>query len=279
MRNFKLSYLIIIFIVCISCTKEVVKDSVIIEKNIESQMLEVYNEGLEALKNGDVLYAANKFNEAEILYPQSQSAPKAAIMAAYSYYSQDYYGDAIAELKRFFRVYPNHKNMDYAEYMLALSYYEQIVDETKDLKSISNAKNSFLNIIKKYPDTDYAEDALFKIDLINDILAAKEIYIGRYYFDKKKWIAAINRFREIVDNYDTTIYIEEALHRLVEINYILGLEDEAKKYANLLAYNYQSSEWYAKTYSIFDQSYEQNNFEKKNKKSNFFLTKFKSLFE
>ena len=185
MRNFKLSYLIIIFIVCISCTKEVVKDSVIIEKNIESQMLEVYNEGLEALKNGDVLYAANKFNEAEILYPQSQSAPKAAIMAAYSYYSQDYYGDAIAELKRFFRVYPNHKNMDYAEYMLALSYYEQIVDETKDLKSISNAKNSFLNIIKKYPDTDYAEDALFKIDLINDILAAKEIYIGRYYFDKK----------------------------------------------------------------------------------------------
>ena len=279
MRNFKLSYLIIIFIVCISCTKEVVKDSVIIEKNIESQMLEVYNEGLEALKNGDVLYAANKFNEAEILYPQSQSAPKAAIMAAYSYYSQDYYGDAIAELKRFFRVYPNHKNMDYAEYMLALSYYEQIVDETKDLKSISNAKNSFLNIIKKYPDTDYAEDALFKIDLINDILAAKEIYIGRYYFDKKKWIAAINRFREIVDNYDTTIYIEEALHKLVEINYILGLEDEAKKYANLLAYNYQSSEWYAKTYSIFDQSYEQNNFEKKNKKSNFFLTKFKYLFE
>jgi len=274
-----LSYLIIIFVVCISCSKEVVKNSVIIEKNIESQMTEAYDEGLKALKNGDVLFAAKKFNEAEILYPQSQAAPKAAIMAAYSYYSQDYYGDAIAELKRFFRVYPNHKNTDYVEYMLALSYYEQIVDEKKDLQSINNAKNSFLNIIKKYPDTDYAEDALFKIDLINDILAAKEIYIGRYYFDKKKWIAAINRFREVVDNYDTTIYIEEALHRLVEIHYIIGLENEAKKYASLLAYNYQSSEWYAKTYSIFDKLYEQNNLEKEKKKGNFFLNKFKSLFE
>jgi outer membrane protein assembly factor BamD len=279
MPIFKLSYLIIIFVVCISCSKEVVKNSVIIEKNIESQMIEAYDEGLKALKNGDVLFAAKKFNEAEILYPQSQAAPKAAIMAAYSYYSQDYYGDAIAELKRFFRVYPNHKNTDYVEYMLALSYYEQIVDEKKDLQSINNAKNSFLNIIKKYPDTDYAEDALFKIDLINDILAAKEIYIGRYYFDKKKWIAAINRFREVVDNYDTTIYIEEALHRLVEIHYIIGLENEAKKYASLLAYNYQSSEWYAKTYSIFDKLYEQNNLEKEKKKGNFFLNKFKSLFE
>ena len=279
MPIFKLSYLIIIFVVCISCSKEVVKNSVIIEKNIESQMTEAYDEGLKALKNGDVLFAAKKFNEAEILYPQSEAAPKAAIMAAYSYYSQDYYGDAIAELKRFFRVYPNHKNTDYVEYMLALSYYEQIVDEKKDLQSINNAKNSFLNIIKKYPDTDYAEDALFKIDLINDILAAKEIYIGRYYFDKKKWIAAINRFREVVDNYDTTIYIEEALHRLVEIHYIIGLENEAKKYASLLAYNYQSSEWYAKTYSIFDKLYEQNNLEKEKKKGNFFLNKFKSLFE
>jgi len=279
MLNSKLLYFVSILVICISCSKDVVKESVISEKSLESQMSEAYKKGLEALKQGDVLFAAKKFNEAEILYPQSQSAPKASIMAAYSYYSQDYYGDAVAELKRFVRVYPKHKNLNYVEYMLALSYYEQIIDEKKDLQSISDAKKAFLNVIKKYPNTDYAVDSSFKIDLINDILAAKEIYIARYYFDKKKWVAAINRFREVVDNYDTTIYIEEALHRLVEIHYILGLEEEAKKYANLLAYNYKSSEWYKKSYSIFNKTYEKNKRDKIKKENNIVLKKFKSLFE
>ena len=170
-------------------------------------------------------------------------------MAAYSYYIQDYYGDAIAELERFIKVYPKNKNLDYAYYLLAICYYEQIVDEKKDLQSIINAKKTFEILIKNYPNTDYALDAEFKLDLIDDILASKEMYIGRYYFDKKKWIPAINRFRTVVDEYDTTIYTEEALHRLVEIYYIIGLKDEAKKYAKLLGYNYQSSKWYEKSYS------------------------------
>ena len=210
---------------------------------------------MEALNDGDVLFAAKKFNEAEILFPQADSAPQSALMAAYSYYIQDYYGDAVAELKRFLKVYPTHKDIDYAFYLLAISYYEQIVDEKKDLQSILNAKENFNIILKNYPNTEYAIDAEFKIDLINDILAAKEMYLGRYYFDKKKWIPAINRFREIIDNYETTIYTQEALHRLVEVHYTIGLIDEAEKYAQLLGYNYQSSKWYENSYSLFDKTY------------------------
>ena len=279
---FKINFILILSlsIICFSCSKEIAEETIIQEKNMELQMIETYKEGLEELERGDALYAAKKFNEAEVLFPQSDYAPKAALMAAYSYYSQNYYGDAIAELERFIKIYPNHYNISYAEYLLGLCFYEQIIDEKKDLQSIDNAKAIFLNVIKKYPNTDFAIDANFKLDLINDILAAKEIYIGRYYFDKKKWIAAINRFRTVTDDYDTTIYVEEALHRLVEIYYIIGLEEESKKYANLLGYNYMSSEWYEKSYSIFDKKYEIN---KKDSTSNknftsSILKKFKSLF-
>jgi len=279
---FKINFILILSlsIIVFSCSKEIAEETIIQEKNMELQMIEAYKEGLKELEGGDALYAAKKFNEAEILFPQSDYAPKAALMAAYSYYSQNYYGDAVAELERFIKIYPNHYNISYAEYLLGLCFYEQIIDEKKDLQSIDNAKVIFLNVIKKYPNTDFAIDANFKLDLINDILAAKEIYIGRYYFDKKKWIAAINRFRTVTDDYDTTIYAEEALHRLVEIYYIIGLEEESKKYANLLGYNYMSSEWYEKSYSIFDKKYEIN---KKDSTSNknftsSILKKFKSLF-
>ena len=220
MKINKFISLFAILILCISCSNEKIKDTIITEKNLDLQVLEAYKEGLKALEENDVLFAAKKFNEAEILFPQSEWAPKSALMAAYSYYIQDYYGDAIAELKRFIRIYPKHKDLQYAYYLLAISYYEQIVDEKKDLQSIVDAKKTFKIVIEKYPNTDYALDAEFKIDLINDILAAKEMYIGRYYFDKKKWIPAINRFRVVIDEYDTTIYAEEALHRLVEVYYI-----------------------------------------------------------
>jgi outer membrane protein assembly factor BamD len=270
-----------LFLFTLSCTKEVAKENLITEKDIELQMIEAYKEGVKELKRGDVLFAAKKFNEAEVLFPQSDYAPKAALMAAYAYYSQNYYGDAIAELERFTRIYPNHNNIDYAEYLLGLSFYEQIIDEKKDLDSIIKAKEIFLTVIDKYPNSDFALDSEFKLDLINETLAAKEIYIGRYYFDKKKWISAINRFRAVIDNYDTTIYAEEALHRLVEIHYIIGLEEEAKKYAYILGYNYRSSEWYEKSYSIFDKKYEKNKIYKtanKDKLTTSILKKFKSLF-
>ena len=280
MNFFKFFCLLIFISITISCTKEKVKKSVINEKNLDAQVYEAYQKGMDSLEVGDVLFAAKKFNEAEILFPQSEWAPKSALMAAYSYYTQDYYKDAISELERFIRVYPYYKDLDYAYYLLAISHYEQIVDEKKDLQSIIDAKKNFSLLIKIYPNTEYALDAEFKLDLINDILASKEMYLGRYYLQKKKWIPAINRFRTIIDEYDTTIYTEEALHRLVEVYYIIGLKDEAEKYAKLLSYNYQSSKWYEQSYSVFKKKYKKKRKKvKKNKeKNNFFLKKFSSLF-
>ena len=270
-------YFFFIVLLCFSCSKKDIEKSTIKEINLESQMIEAYKDGLAELKNGDVLYAAKKFNEAEILFPQSEYAPKSALMAAYSYYSQNYYGDAMAELIRFLKVYPNHNDIIYAEYLLGLCYYEQIIDEKKDLQSIVKAKKTFEDLVSKYPNTEFATDAMFKIDLVNEILAGKEMYIGRYYVDKKKWISAINRFRVVVDNYETTVFVEEAIHRLVEIYYILGMELEAKKYANLLGYNYLSSEWYEKSFSVFNKEYKKNIIKNIKKENNSILEKFKSL--
>ena len=278
----KILLLLILFIFCISCSKEEIKKSIINEKSLDLQVLEAYKEGMSSLEGGDVLFAAKKFNEAETLFPQSSWAPKSAIMAAYSYYTQDYYGDAVEELLRFKRVYPNNINLDYVNYLLAVCYYEQIVDEKKDLRSIIDSKKYFEYVVKNYPNTEYAIDSTFKINLINDILASKEMYIGRYYFEKKKWVAAINRFKIIVDDYDTTIYIEEALHRLVEVYYILGLKSEAEKYANVLGYNYNSSKWYENSYSVFNKKYvvlKQNKEKLNTSKKNSFIKKVKSLFE
>jgi len=271
---------ITLFAILISCSKEEIKESIIKEKSLDLQVFEAYQEGVKNLETGDVLYAAKKFNEAETLFPQSEWAPKSALMAAYAYYTQDYYSDTIAELERFIRVYPLSKNLDYVYYLLGISYYEQIVDEKKDLQSIIKAKEYFKIVSKNYPNTNYSLDAEYKIDLVNDTLASKEMYIGRYYFDKKKWIPAINRFRTVIDDYEATIYAQEALHRLVEVHYILGLKDEAKKYAKLLGYNYQSSKWYEKSYSVFDKEYKENvkKRDKKRSKKNKTLKKIKSLF-
>ena len=275
MNNFFL--FLIIGLLFASCSKNQEEISTVKEKNLDLQVLEAYEEGLDSLKKGDVLFAAKKFNEAEILFPQSIWAPKSSLMAAYAYYIQDYYGDAIAELERFIRVYSKNKNIDYAYYLLAVSYYEQIVDEKKDLRSIQKAKKYFEIVIKNYPQTTYAQDSEFKIDLINDTLAAKEMYVGRYYLKKKKWIPAINRFKTILNDYETTVYVEEALHRLVETHYIIGLKNEAKKYAKILGYNYQSSKWYEQSYSIFDNKYKKIKKTKMKKRST--LEKIKSLFD
>ena len=279
MQIYKIFICFFIIIFFISCSKKDEKISTINEKNLERQVYEAYEEGVSSLEKGDALFAAKKFNEAEILFPQSKWAPKSALMAAYSYYTQDYLGDAIAELQRFLKVYPFYENLDYIYYLMAVCYYEQIVDEKKDLQSIINAKKTFEIIINNYPNTEYSLDSEFKLDLINDILASKEMYIGRYYFDKKKWIPAINRFRTVIDEYDRTIYTEEALHRLVEVHYILGLIKEAEKYANILGYNYKSSQWYEKSYIIFNKEYKKNSIDKikKDKKKNGLLKKIKSL--
>tara|TARA_B100000787_G_scaffold13496_1_gene9740 strand:- start:2416 stop:3264 length:849 start_codon:yes stop_codon:yes gene_type:complete len=280
---FKLKILFIIasLLFFYSCADKKNKIIEIRDVDIEKQMSSVYKEGYLELQKGDVLLAAKKFNEAELLFPQSPWAPKSALMAAYAYYSQDYYSDAIYELERYLATYPNHKNKVYAHFLLGISFYEQIVDEKKDLKSILDSKNQFELIIKEYPNTEFAMDAKFKIDLINEILAAKEMYLARYYLNKTKWIPALNRFKIVIKEYNTTIYTEEALHRLVEINYRLGLIDESKKYANVLGYNYQSSDWYKNTYKVFNRNYRDGIKELQNdkKKKVGLIKRFKKLFE
>ena len=265
---------LILIVLSISCSKNE-KVSIVTEKNIETQMIEAFEEGYFELESGDVLFAAKKFNEAELLYPQSIWAPRAALMAAYAYYSQDYYYDAEYELKRFLKVYPNEKNIPYAHYLLGMIYYEKIVDEKKDLKPLIQAEEKFKFIENNYPNTDFALDASYKLDLIQDYLASKEMYIGIHYIKKNKWIAAINRFKNVVDNYEETSFIDEALHRLVELHYKLGLIEESQKYASLLGYNYKSSEWYTKSYKIFNQNYKSKLEIKKEKEGIF--RKFKKL--
>ena len=279
MHNIVKFLLIIVFIFLNSCSKDEKKISIIEEKEINLQMIDAYKEGVKALEEGDVIFAAKKFNEAEILFPQSEWAPRAVLMAAYSYYSQSYYGDAIYELGRFIKTYPNDKRLSYAHYLLAICYYEEVIDEKKDLGPLVKAQSEFKFIIKNYPDSDFALDSKFKLDLINDVLASKEIYLGRYYIKREKWVAALNRFKNVVDNYNTTIYIDEALHRLVEIHYRLGLIEESKKYAAVLGYNYQSSKWYHASYAIFNRDYESPIKKINKKKGNFVIRKFKSLFE
>ena len=271
--------IILILFTTFSCSKDE-EISIIEEEDIELQMVAAYDAGLKALEEGDALFAAKKFNEAQLLYPQSVWAPKSALMAAYSYYSQDYYSDAIFELKNFIQSYPKNKSISYAHFLLGMCYFETIVDEKKDLGPLVEAREQFQFVIKEYPDTDFALDAKYKLDLIKDILASKEMYIGQHYVKKQKWIPAINRYKKVVEDYDTTIYVEEALHRLVEIHYKIGLINESKKYASILGYNYQSSQWYKKSYVVFNKNYKDpiKEVKKNKKKGNFITRKFKKIF-
>ena len=271
-----LYYFFILFLIS-GCAKETVEIDKIKDTDIKQQMTEAYNEGLKALDDGDGIYAAKKFSEAEILFPQSIWAPRSSLMTAYSYYSYGKYQDTIVEIERYLKTYPLHERKNYAYYLLALAYYEQIVDEKKDINPILQAKLNFEIVLKDYPNSEFAVDAEFKLDLIQEILASKEMYIGRYYIEKEKWIPAINRFKIILNQYDTTIFVEEALHRLVEIHYKIGMIEESKKYANLLGYNYQSSQWYKKSYRVFNKDYKQVLKKDDKKKQNSFLKKFKSL--
>ena len=272
-------FLFIYIIFIVSCSKDKSKvDQVLLEQDVEAEMILAYKEGMKQLEEGDALYASRKFDEAEILFPQSIWAAKASLMSAYALYSQNYYDDAIFNLERHLKNYPKDENLVYAHYLIAICYFEQLYDERKDLKPLVKAREKFEHILKKYPNTDYAIDAKWKMGLIVDQMAAKEMYIGRYYMKIEKWIAAINRFKFVVKYYDTTVYIEEALHRLVEIYYKIGLVEDAQKVAATLGYNYGSGEWYKNSYRIFNKSYKTAKITKK-KKDSFIRKKFKKLFE
>ena len=275
--KFFFSYILLIIFLT-SCSNKEEKITTIKETNLESQMIEVYNQAMTEFERGDVIFAGKKFGEVELLYPQSIWAPRAVLMSAYGYFSQGYYGDAINDLERFLIKYKNHPQEAYAYYLLALCHYDQIVDEKKDLNEIQKSREYFELIINNYPNTDYAFDSKYKLELTIQMMASKEMYLARYYIEREKWIPAINRFKKVVNDYDTTIYVEEALHRLVELHYKVGLINESKKYASLLGYNYQSGKWYEQSYKLINTNYKTKK-DLKQDKRNSILKRFKKLFK
>ncbi len=279
MKFFIKCSLILLLILNVSCKNKDTNKLIIAEEELDIQMIKAYKEGLELLNKGDGLGASKKFNDAELLYPQSIWAPRSSLMSAYSLYSSMYFIDAVYEAERFLKVYPKHEREVYAHYLLAISYYDQIIDEKKDLNPLIKAKENFEIVVDKYPNSDFAFDSKLKLSAIQEILASKEMYTAKYYFEREKWIPAINRYKNVINKYQTTIYVEEALHRLVEIHYVIGLEDEAKKYAVLLGYNYKSSDWYEESYKVFNRDYEKISIRKKNKNKKTILEKLRSLIQ
>ena len=273
----KIIYFFIFFLI-FSCNKKPETTSTLNEKSLEAQLIETYMQAMEEFERGDVIYAGKKFSEAELIYPQSVWAPRAVLMSAYGFFSQGYYGNAINDLERFFVKYKNHPQTDYALYLLALCHYDQIIDEKKDLNQILKAKKYLEIIIERYPNTSYASDSTFKLEYILELMASKEMYLARYYVEREKWIPAIKRFKIVVKEYETTIYVEEALHRLVELHYKVGLVNEARNYATLLGYNYKSSEWYEASYKILNKKYVRKEINNNDDKENI-LKKFKNLFK
>ena len=277
MSRFRILLILISLTVVTACSSDTQNVKLIKETNQKEEMISSYKAGVDLLNVGDYFAASKKFLEAEILFPQSKWAPKSVLMASYSYFLQGYYTLSIENIKRYLKTYPKDENKPYAHYLLAMCYYETIEGEKKDLAPLMLSKKELKFIIENYPDTDFAYDARFKIDLINDTLAAKEVYLGRHYIKKKKWIPALNRFKNVLNEYETTVHVEEAIHRLVEIYYKLGMEQESLKYASLLGYNYNSGEWYKETYRIFNKEYKVSLPKNKKQKSKI-LSKLKDLF-
>ena len=268
---FRLVLILGIIFTLFSCSKE--KEVYEPTKKVNPYVL--YEEGLEAFDRNDFFFASKKFSEAELNFEKVELAAKSSIMSSFSLYGINFYDDAIENLKRYLKNYPSDKNVIYAHYLLAIIYFEQISDEKKDLKPLLLADEKIDFFIKNYPDTDYSIDLKFKKDLIQNQLAAKELFVAKYYITTKKWVPAIKRLKIIVEKYDQTVFIEEALHRLVEIHYHLGIEKEAKYYANILGYNYNSSEWFEQSYKVLNKDYKIKNkrldkAEITNKEKNFF---------
>ena len=246
--------LVILFLLTLSCSSA--KKDAIYEPSNKLDPYNLYKEGIEAFEINDYFFASKKFSEAELNFENIELAAKSSIMSSYSLYGISFYEEALQNLERYLRTYPADKNVIYAHYLIAIIYFEQIEDEKRDLNPLIEANKKIEFFLKKYPNSDYAIDLRFKKNLIINQLAAKELFVAKYYISTQKWIPAINRLKIIVNKYDKTIFIEEALHRLVEIHYHLGLENEAKKYAKILGYNYNSSEWFKQSYKVLNKNYQ-----------------------
>lgn len=210
----------------------------------------IYNQAVNALEAESYIEAAELFDEVERQHPYSIWATKAQLMAGYANYEANKYGDALISLNRFIQLHPGNRDVPYAYYLKALSYYEQISDVSRDQSITQKALTSLNDVVRRFPTSKYARDARLKLDLTSDHLAGKEMAIGRFYLRKGEFLAAINRFRQVVDKYQTTSHIPEALHRLSEAYSAVGLEAEAKEAASVLGHNYPGSEWYIDSYAL-----------------------------
>ncbi len=273
----KILSLLFCILITFSCSKN---KELVYEPSKKTDAYALYEEGLEAFEKNDFFFANKKFSESELNFTDTDLAAKSAIMSCYSLYAINFYVQAEENLKRYLSTYAADKNVIYAHYLLAIIYFEQIGDEKKDLEPLLKSKKQIDFFINKYSDSEYAIDLKFKMDLIENQLAAKELFVARYYASVQKWIPAINRYKMIVDKYEKTIFVEEALHRLVEIYYHLNFIKEAEKYASILGYNYNSSEWFKQSYKILNKDYDlKANLDKKRKsrENNDFLKKIISL--
>lgn len=214
---------------------------------------QLYNEAADALDQKQYKTAFNLFNEVERQHPYSKWATKAQLMAAYSAYEGADYIESQLALDRFIRLHPGHRDIDYAYYLKALNFYDQISDVGRDQEMTELARENFEAILRAYPNSQYARDAKLKLDLTMDHLAGKEMSIGRYYLVRNQYHAAVRRFKNVVQNYQTTTHAPEALHRLVEAYLSLGIKEEATRVAAVLGYNYPGSVWYEDTYKLMDE--------------------------
>ncbi len=223
------------------------------EKKLAPRTVEqIYNDAMDHLHGGWYETAAEHFDEVERQYPYSAWATKSQLMAAYSQYLENHYDEAIIALDRFIELHPGNRDVPYALYLKALSYYEQISDVGRDQKMTQLALKSLKEVVRRYPKTPYARDARIKIDLTTDHLAGKEMNIGRYYQRKGEFLAAINRFRRIIERYQMTSQTPEALHRLTECYLALGITDEAQMAAAVLGHNYPGNSWYKNSFALLE---------------------------
>ena len=217
---------------------------------VERPVEQIYNQAMDKLLAGDAQLAALDFDEVERQHPYSVWARKSQLMAAYAQYQTNNYDEAILTAQRFLQLHPGNRDAPYAYYLIAICYYEQIADIGRDQKITELAMDALQEVVDRFPETEYARDARLKIDLARDHLAGKEMEIGRYYLKRGQYAAAINRFRHIIDNYQTTTHVPEALHRLTEAYLAFGLKEEARKTASVLGHNFPGSEWYLDSYKM-----------------------------
>ena len=217
---------------------------------VERPVGELYNQAMDQLLDEEYQQAAQTFDEVERQHPYSTWASKAQLMAGYAHYLNDNYTEAVNALDRFIELHPGNRDIAYAYYLKALSYYEQIADVRRDQEMTRQARGALQEVVNRFPDTKYARDARLKLDLTEDHLAGAEMVVGRYYLDRGHYLAAIKRFREVIEDYQTTTHVPEALHRLVEAYMALGVVDEAQATAAVLGHNYPGSDWYADSYQL-----------------------------